>query len=369
MSNQTTTSLPSTTLYFREGSSDKVYQAAVAPSGAGFVVNFAYGRRGAALQAGTKTASPVPLEKAIAVYNKIVAEKTGKGYTPGEDGTPFAGTDLERRNTGRVPQLLNPIDRAEAERLILDDRYIMEEKHDGERVTIEVANGDATGANRDGLSRPLPVTVRDAALGLAGSMVLDGELVGERFHAFDVLALDGASIAHKALSDRIQIRDARVPEIGRGPRREIGKHLCRVTTARTADQKRAMLGEIEARGGEGVVFKLKDAPYAPGRPASGGAWLKLKFVESATCRVAATSRDKRSVAIEMRDGDRWVGVGNVTVPANQGIPAPGSLVEVRYLYAYRGGSLFQPVLVGPRADVGEDACAIATLKFKPENPA
>ncbi len=356
-----TPALPSTTLYFREGSSDKVYQAAVEASGGGFVVNFAFGRRGAALKAGTKTAAPVPLEKAIAVYNKIVAEKTGKGYTPGEDGTPFAGTDLERRNTGRATQLLNPVDRAEAERLILDDRYVMEEKLDGERVTIEVAGGEAAGAQREGLSRPLPVTVRDAALALGPGCVIDGELVGERFHAFDVLSVAGAPVAALSLAERIEIRDKSIPR-GAG-------HLVAVRTARTAAEKRALFDEVEARDGEGVVFKRKDAPYAPGRPASGGAWLKFKFVESATCRVASVKEGKRSVAIEMRDGDRWVGVGGVTVPANQEIPAPGSLVEVRYLYAYRGGSLFQPVLAGHRTDVGEDACEIATLKLKPENPA
>lgn len=31
------------TLYYREGSSDKVYQTAIEPAGDGFVVNFAYG--------------------------------------------------------------------------------------------------------------------------------------------------------------------------------------------------------------------------------------------------------------------------------------------------------------------------------------
>ena len=31
-----------TTLYYREGSSDKVYQASIEPQGEGFIVNFAY---------------------------------------------------------------------------------------------------------------------------------------------------------------------------------------------------------------------------------------------------------------------------------------------------------------------------------------
>ena len=36
-------------LYYREGSSDKVYQAAIKTSGNRFVVNFAYGRGGSTL--------------------------------------------------------------------------------------------------------------------------------------------------------------------------------------------------------------------------------------------------------------------------------------------------------------------------------
>jgi MFS family permease len=37
------------------------------------------------------------------------------------------------------------------------------------------------------------------------------------------------------------------------------------------------------------------------------------------------------------EGDKRIPVGNVTVPANQQIPKVGSVIEVRYLYAYPGG--------------------------------
>ena len=79
----------SITLYFREGSSDKLYYAAIEPEDGGFVVNFAYGRRGSTLQTGRKTPAPVPYEKAKTVYDKLVREKTAKGYTPGAEGTPY----------------------------------------------------------------------------------------------------------------------------------------------------------------------------------------------------------------------------------------------------------------------------------------
>ena len=53
----TQTSEENVTLYYRDAGSDKVYQAAVESSGNGFVVTFAYGRRGSTLTTGAKTAA------------------------------------------------------------------------------------------------------------------------------------------------------------------------------------------------------------------------------------------------------------------------------------------------------------------------
>jgi len=59
-------------------------------------------------------------------------------------------------------------------------------------------------------------------------------------------------------------------------------------------------------------------------------------------------------------------MGNVTVPANQEIPTKGTVVEVRYLYAIPGGSLFQPTLLGVRDDILASECVVDQLKFKAE---
>src|SRR5690349_944319 len=60
--------LPCAALYFREGGSDKEYHARIEAKEDGFVVNFAYGKRGAALSTGTKTSSPTTLENATKIY-------------------------------------------------------------------------------------------------------------------------------------------------------------------------------------------------------------------------------------------------------------------------------------------------------------
>lgn len=70
-------------LAYKDGPSDKVYHAQLEPRGKGWVVNFQYGRRGASLQSGTKTQTPVEFTKANQIFDKLIAEKKAKGYTEG----------------------------------------------------------------------------------------------------------------------------------------------------------------------------------------------------------------------------------------------------------------------------------------------
>ena len=51
-----------------------------------------YGRRGTTLNLGTKTNVPVDYEHAKLIYDKLVKEKQAKGYTAGENGTPYQQT-------------------------------------------------------------------------------------------------------------------------------------------------------------------------------------------------------------------------------------------------------------------------------------
>src|SRR4051794_34660568 len=63
--------MKSVTLRYKEGSSDKLYQATIEPEGSLFVVNFAFGRFGSTLNTGTKTNSPVPLPEAEKIFSKL----------------------------------------------------------------------------------------------------------------------------------------------------------------------------------------------------------------------------------------------------------------------------------------------------------
>ena len=349
---------PSITLYFRAGSSDKVYQAGIEPKGDGFVVNFAYGRRGSTLQTGTKTAKPVPMDVAVKVYDKLVAEKMAKGYTPGEDGTPYQATDREALATGIFPQLLNSIDEDQAERLICDDDWLMQEKFDGKRIMNRRQGGQVTGINRKGLTVALPQPIAEHTLELAGQWLMDGEAMGDVYVAFDLLELANADLRQAPYSDRLGSLSHMPILMGKGSIRL-------VKTAFTTAQKREMLAQLRRENREGAVFKRASAPYTPGRPASGGDQLKLKFTATASCIVTGVSKGKRSVELAVLDKDaNQVVIGKVTIPPNQPIPKAGSVVEVRYLYAYPGGSLFQPFCLGVRDDIEPAACTLDQLKYK-----
>lgn len=143
------------------------------------------------------------------------------------------------------------------------------------------------------------------------------------------------------------------------------RHIKLVHTGFLTEQKQEMLDSLRKQGSEGVVFKHLSGHYASGRPASGGSQFKFKFCESASFIVGKVN-SKRSVSLKLFDGTDLVSVGNVTIPANKSIPQPNDVVEVKYLYAFKGGSIFQPVFIGKRDDVKPEECTTDQLKYKAE---
>ncbi len=346
--------MTSTRLFYKDGSSDKEYHAAINEVEGGYTVTFAFGRRGTALSAGTKTSSPVPLERAQAIYDKLVAEKTAKGYTPDGSGALFASSDNAGRVSGLHPQLLLSIGLDAAGAYLSDDAWCLQEKFDGKRIMAAVAGGVAEGSNRKGLYVSMPQEISDALSALP-DCILDGELLGGSYVVFDLLALGTESLRDRPYSERYARLAEAVPSSA----------VLRVTeTAWDTGAKRRLYDKIAAAGGEGVVFKRADGTSTPGRPASGGSQVKCKFYATCTCVVTAQN-DQRSVRLHLRDETgAAVPVGNVTIPSNKAIPSAGALVEIRYLYAYKGGSLFQPAFLGERDDLEPDACTLSQLKFK-----
>ena len=75
-----------TILAFVEGKSEKVYEVDLCEVGTGkFVVNFRYGKKGAALKDGSKTVAPVSRAEADKVFQKLVQSKIEQGYVREEE--------------------------------------------------------------------------------------------------------------------------------------------------------------------------------------------------------------------------------------------------------------------------------------------
>ncbi len=346
------------TLFFRQGSSDKTYQASIVPKDGGFVVQFQYGRRGSALQSGQKNPEPVPYDEAKRIYDKLICEKLAKGYSPGESGVPYQQTDHEARATGILPMLLNPIDAEAAARLVTDPAWAIQEKFDGRRQMIEKQGDTMIGINRRGLVVALPEPVVNAAREIPGSFLLDGEALGDTLVIFDLLALHGTDHRSAPYRDRLFALMQFVP--GHGP------HLRTAETAFDTAHKAELLQRLHTDNKEGAVFKKLAGTYTPGRPASGGDALKLKFHETASFIVGKVNA-KRSVSLLLFEGDKIKPAGNVTIPPSHNVPAAGQIVECRFLYAFReSGAIYQPLFIGRREDILAEECTTAQLKYRPE---
>jgi len=366
-------------LYYKDAGSDKEYHAQLEAKDDLFVVNFQYGRRGSTLTAGTKTPSAIPLAKAQGIFDKLVAEKMGKGYSPGAAGTPYVGTPSAKRVVGFLPQLPNPIEDDQLEKYLSDPDFGMQEKKDGKHVSIEVMNRKVKASNKKGLEIGIPENVQKAVLELSltgtsnGAMRLDGEMIDTVYHSFDLLrgnpvrnnvarldTDDISGFAYRVRHGTLSAFFGMLP-----PHFVLDLRL--VPLAVGEAEKRAMYARFVAEKKEGVVFKRLDATYRAGRPESGGDMLKLKFYATASFIVGANGRaGKHSVPLELFDGAARKPLGNVTIPPNTPLPEAGKIIEVRYLYAYRGGSVYQPTFLGIRDDIDADECKVSQLKYKAE---
>lgn len=346
----------SISLFYREGSSDKVYNASIEVKDSGFVVNFSYGRRGNALTTGTKTSSPVDLPSAQKIFDKLVKEKTSKGYTEDTTGKTVGISTTDSKDSGFRCQQPNSIEEDQALRLLEDDNYIMQEKHDGRRLSIKKTGDQLTGINKKGLAvaiHPDLAKLKSASL----DFMVDGEDMGDGVvFCFDALEFNGQDLRALPFSKRLEFLTIIITGHG--------LPLIESIDAHNSGEKRKLFERLRSEGKEGVVFKLANSPYSPGRPASGGSHLKFKFYDTASF-VVRHINEQRSVSIGLFDGGALQFNGNVTIPANHAIPQVGDVVEVRYLYAYKeSGSVYQPVYLGKRDDVDAAECVVSQLKYK-----
>jgi bifunctional non-homologous end joining protein LigD len=356
-------------LWYCDASSDKVYHVTLEEIGLGYVVNFAYGRRGSSLKTGSKTSSPTSLNEARKIYDRLVSEKTGKGYQH--------STIISINNTIPVvqntkipevqPVLLNPIDEKDAELILENPDWYAQPKLDGERFLLKKNGNHIIGYNRKGIQIWVPIEIHESVKassayyeGGCANFLIDGELIGNKYYVFDVLEHDDKDVKNLALENRLQVLTDLLEEIE-------SDHIILVNTAKSESEKIKLYNDLAYNNKEGIVFKYRFAQYTPGRPFNAyyGEYLKCKFYSTCSCIVSEINT-KRSVGLTVFDKGVTIKIGNCTIPVSHNIPEPGDIVEVRYLYAYKNGSLYQPVYLGVRNDLDEKDASYSQIKFKSE---
>jgi bifunctional non-homologous end joining protein LigD len=221
------------------------------------------------------------------------------------------------------------------------------------------------GINRKGLMCGIPSVLINEVRQISGDCIIDGESIGEVYWAFDILSKHGVDVRSQPYRDRLfALSQIISPDFG---------FIKLVDTASDPEEKISMLEKLKREKHEGVVFKELDAPYTPVRPNSGGSQFKHKFYATASFIVWKVNT-KRSVSLALWGVSKGqptstpiqVDAGNVTIPSNHQVPKVGTVVEVRYLYAFKeSGVIYQPVYLGQRSDIDPSECVVEQLKYKP----
>ena len=353
-------------LYFQQGSSDKVYHLQLESVEERWSVHAQWGRRGSALQSDAKV-SGVAYEEAKRVYDRIIREKTGKGYRIAQattnGNTPISvGLPCDKEHSGHAPELLTPIEEPEALQFVQDASWWFQQKFDGRRLAVQKTDGQYSGINKLGQLIPIDSRLTKCLESVqAQTFLVDGEITDSRFHLWDLLNINGTDL-------RIQpyeIRYARLGLVFRG----VDEALRVCETAMTPKAKRAFVKVMHQSRAEGFVCKNRNAAYAGGRAAQ---HFKCKFVATSSFIVgpkpAAKATDgHRSIGLYLVDEDRQRFMGTVGVPERYALPHDGQIVEIRYLYCHPGpdGKVIQAKYFGKiRGDVALGDCSVSQLKLK-----
>jgi predicted DNA-binding WGR domain protein len=273
-----------------------------------------------------------------------------------------------------IAQLLNEImDESAVGAYLLDPAWGLQEKKDGKHLTVKWWTAPNTPyqistINKKGkliASAPAFINAIRPCLVDKVSMLLDGEQIGNDYFVYDILEYNGRDLRGLSYERRYDKLCNLFPIIN--PHGIIRVRLYIYTEASLSDYNKSQkYQEFKNAGLEGVVFKRLAATFTPGK-AHQDMW-KWKFYATCSCRVSNRETGKHSIGLELLDIDAlantWRDVGNCTIGQNQPLPSPGSIAEIKYLYAYRHGCLYQPSYIGPRDDVDESECTTNQLKYK-----
>lgn len=345
--------LKTTKLVYQDAGSNKFYQVELRDYSTGsnrYHVVAHYGKIGSGLT--TRKGTHGDLNEAIEHFQDVVQEKISKGYreetSAGEGPTPAATVS----SCPHPIMLLSEGGDVELEQAFNTPQSLLQEKIDGKRFLVDTSSWK--GYNRRGVATEIPEWLVQG-LDKAPRCVLDGELLNDRYVVFDLLQLGSKSLHDTPYHERLQQLTELVLYL-----KQPGIQI--PDTALTYEDKTQMVERLKPVA-EGIVIKWVHGTVSHGRS---GANVKVKFWKSASC-IVLRNNVQRSVGIGVLDGGFMQNVGNVTIPVNAELPKPGDIIEVKYLYAYPQGSLYQPSYLQTRTDIVQAECTVSQLKYKQIN--
>lgn len=344
-------------LTFKSGTSDKEYRIALMEiTSTQFDVCVSYGRRGGTLASGCK-GSYSTIELAEKTYQKVLKEKLAKGYIIDVSSSPsvIPKSIVRKEALATSVQLLKDVDEDFMLKVLNSKEYVVQEKKDGERRTINKTKSSIYGGNKKGEIVEVSEAIKQS-LDNFEDIELDGELVGDKYYVFDLLRFNGKDF--KLLDYRERL--IQLTKLGL----KFGMNIDIVETAWSISEKLAVYEHLKTTNAEGIVLKSITGQYKPGRSISLA--FKYKFYKTATIKVSEITTGKRSVQMSILDHGKFINIGAVTIPPNKDMPLVGDYLEVRYLYAYKGGCLFQPTFLFLRNDVDDTDCGISQIIYKKE---
>jgi ATP-dependent DNA ligase len=238
--------------------------------------------------------------------------------------------------------------------LIFDAAWIAEEKIDGQRILLDVSDGEVTCHGREGQDKTgVPDRVRDE-FARAPHGVYDGEVLDGSVHLFDLV-------------DRVACFEDRWRQL----RRNVNKWRpdpAVVVVLRlhwTAASKAGLVAATKAAGKEGVCWRNLAGLYRPGRSPD---LLRTKHLHELEAVVVAVGRPAgvNNAILAVLDPHRpWpeglVEVGSVSAAGHR--PQPGEVWTARHegVYDPDNPRLYHPRLIRRRPDVAMASCLLGQL--------
>jgi bifunctional non-homologous end joining protein LigD len=255
------------------------------------------------------------------------------------------------------PMLADSVEISAVGSYVRDPGWVAQQKLDGDRLLIHVADGKVEALNRAGELRRNAVPKRvlaEFSQMTKGHWWFDGELLGDELWVFDLPAAMGRVSPEHELRYRLEVltmfHESWAP-----------KTVRLLPTAWDLADKEQLVEQVHNAGGEGVMIKDLGASYRQGKRSP--RMLKAKFTHTVDVVVDQVSIDgKSNCSLVLFDNGQPVPVGSCSTLGKPPVSV-GSVLEVKYLYASDDRRLYQPRILRIRTDKPATECDINQLHF------